>query len=162
MSASADAAVGQGRAWDAVLAEHLLGWIWVNDGAHNWLVESAERAREVVPMDVGSYAWGHLASGEDDLEFARLPQQAWARCPALTTDRTAMWRVIDALNVRGLTVQLTVEGGTCGCVVLQTATHAYVCGMAGSSDVVPGVLGQAALRAIGWRAPGVAEDGAPP
>lgn len=67
--------------------------------------------------------------------------------PLFTTSRLDMWRVLDALEARGLTYQITVGSGTAGCSISDRSAR-VIAGRAGGNDELPRIVGRAALAAV--------------
>ncbi len=79
------------REIDALVAEHVMGWRWVEHGGFDWIVPP-----DVVP-DIAFFMWGHRIH-DDKPQFSGEFENV---LPHHSTDIAAAWKVVEAMRAAG-------------------------------------------------------------
>jgi hypothetical protein len=149
------------RERDAVVAERVLGWVWVKLSPHLYAGRpELVQARRLRPA--GQYSCFVPADGSELIDS----NYAYEYVRNLTTNRVDMWEVIDAMRERGFHCQLSVgaDGSTKAMftdmkgaatageryIRLQDTEHMYRFVYALEGNELPLAASIAALRAVGW------------
>jgi hypothetical protein len=135
--------VMQDREIDALVAEHVMGWRWVEHGGFDWIVPP-----DVVP-DIAFFMWGHRIH-DDKPQFSGEFENV---LPHYSTDIAAAWKVVEAMRAAGYSVSIGYYAN--GCDVGITARNSRAGWEAvrpvygGHADTAPRAICIAALRAKG-------------